>query len=65
MPPAALPRTAHGERSVDRFYQRNGYGDRVWETRAGTVEPRIPKLRKSSYFPTFLVPRRSGLRSGR
>jgi putative transposase len=49
---------AHGERSPDRLAQRNGCRDRDWETRAGTVELRIPKLRKSSYFPSFLEPRR-------
>jgi transposase-like protein len=49
---------APGERSPERINQRNGYRDRVWETRVGTVELRIPKLRKVSYFPGFLEPRR-------
>src|SRR5918995_1475716 len=48
----------YGERAPDRLAQRNGYRDRIWETRAGTVELRIPKLRKGSYFPGFLEPRR-------
>ena len=47
-----------GERTPDRRNQRNGYRDRDWDTRAGTVELRIPKLRHGSYFPGFLEPRR-------
>ena len=54
----ALTGAGYGERAPDRLAQRNGYRDRVWETRAGTVELDIPKLRKGSYFPSFLDPRR-------
>ena len=48
----------YGEKDPSRYVQRNGYRERDWETRAGTVELRIPKLRKGSYFPGFLEPRR-------
>ena len=53
-----LTGAGYGEKNPDRVAQRNGYRDRAWETRAGTVELRIPKLRKGSYFPGFLEPRR-------
>lgn len=54
----ALTGAGYGEKNPERLVQRNGYRERDWETRAGTVELRIPKLRKGSYFPGFLEPRR-------
>ena len=46
------------ERKDTRTTQRNGYRHREWDTRLGTIELEIPKLRAGSYFPSFLEPRR-------
>ena len=54
-----LTAAGYGQRSPERVNSRNGFRDRVWETRAGSVELKIPKLRKGSYFPGFLEPRRT------
>jgi len=54
---------AYGERSEARQNSRNGYRERTWETRAGSVALRIPKLREGSYFPPFLEPRRTAERA--
>lgn len=54
----SLTGAPYGEKSPHRLVQRNGHRERDWQTRAGTVELRIPKLRKGSYFPDFLEPRR-------
>ena len=48
-----------GTRSPDRLNHRNGYRERNWDTRAGRIELAVPKLRKGSYFPSFLEPRRT------
>src|SRR5947207_3491092 len=45
-------------RPEDRATHRNGYRPRRWDTRAGEIELRIPKLRQGSYFPSFLQPRK-------
>ncbi len=55
----ALCQAAYGERSDERINSRNGYRDRAYETRAGKVDLKIPKLRSGSYFPGFLEPRRT------
>src|SRR5215213_7094310 len=52
-----------GARSPDRINHRNGYRERGWETRVGRIELAIPKLRKGSYFPAFLEPRRTAVKA--
>jgi transposase-like protein len=47
-----------GERSAERTNRRNGYRARRWDTRAGTIDLQIPKLREGSYFPDWLLERR-------
>jgi len=46
-----------------RLNSGNGYRDRLWETRAGSVELKIPRLRRGSYFPEFLEPRRTAVKA--
>jgi len=53
----------YGEVTPDRVNSRNGYRRREWDTRAGTVELAIPKLRTGSYFPAFLEHRRRAERA--
>ena len=53
----------HGERSPSRLTQRNGYRPRPWDTRVGTLELQIPRVREGSYFPTLLEPRRRSERA--
>jgi putative transposase len=55
----ALTGVPAGVRSPDRLTHRNGYRERAWDTRAGRIDLAIPKLRKGSYFPAFLEPRRT------
>jgi putative transposase len=54
----ALCGAGYGERSTDRTNQRNGYRHREFDTRAGTLDVAIPKLRQGSYFPDWLLERR-------
>jgi putative transposase len=49
---------AYGARDPERVNRRNGYRDRDWDTRAGTIELQLPKLREGSYFPEWLLQRR-------
>ena len=53
----------YGERSAERVTQRNGYRSRAWDTRVGTMDLHIPKLREGSYFPSLLEPRRRSERA--
>ncbi len=53
----------YGERSPARVTQRNGYRSRAWDTRVGTMELHIPKLREGSYFSSLLEPQRRGERA--
>jgi putative transposase len=55
---AELIGAEHGERTPERLTHRNGYRPRRWDTRAGELELQIPKLRRGSYFPSFLEPRK-------
>src|SRR5256885_15779151 len=48
----------YGQRSDERVNSRNGYRPREWDTRAGTIELAIPKLRQGSYFPDWLLQHR-------
>lgn len=54
----------YGERSSERVNSRNGYRDREWDTRVGTISLALPKLRQGSYFPAWLMePRRRAERA--
>src|SRR2546428_11491055 len=46
------------ERSPERAGQRNGYREREWDTRVGTLELRVPRVREGGYFPSLLEPRK-------
>lgn len=51
------------ERSPERVGQRNGYRERAWDTRVGTVDPKVPRVRDGGYFPSLLQPRRKAERA--
>ena len=53
----------YGERCPDRVTQRNGYRSLAWDTRVGTMDLHIPKLREGSYVPSLLEPRRRSERA--
>jgi transposase-like protein len=61
---SAIAGAAYGERSMERLTRRNGYRARRWDTRAGSIDLRIPKLRAGTYFPDWLLePRRRAERA--
>ena len=60
---AAQIGATRGERSETRLTRRNGYRERRWDTRVGTIGLEIPKLREGSYFPSLLEPRRRSERA--
>src|SRR5919206_3575651 len=51
------------ERAVERNGERNGYRDRTWDTRVGSLELRVPRVRDGGYYPALLEPRRRGERA--
>jgi len=51
------------ERSGERNGQRNGYRDRTWDTRVGTLDLKVPRVRDGSYFPSLLEPRKRAERA--
>src|SRR3982751_4627851 len=51
------------ERSPERKGERNGYRERPWDTRVGSIELRVPRVRDGSYFPALLEPRRRAERA--
>ena len=51
------------ERSTNRTGERNGYRDRQWDTRVGSIELRVPRVRDGGYYPALLEPRRRGERA--
>jgi transposase-like protein len=60
----AICGASYGERSDERTNRRNGYRTRAWDTRAGTIDLAVPKLRQGSYFPDWLLePRRRAERA--
>jgi transposase-like protein len=51
------------ERAAERNGERNGYRDRTWDTRVGSIELRVPRVRDGGYYPALLEPRRRGERA--